>query len=589
MNPNKESDRRDLMSAVEYSRWKFHDIVEARRKLLRRSSGSEWYPDGAKQLTPINQMSLTENAYIQNLIGGEPRALVVANNSELELQAYEQSQALNVLSQQVSLRRKLKRIVRDAIYGIGICRIGMTAGKYVQANEIFPEMDEEYVGIGQLTLDVISLESWVHDCMSDTLEKREFCGHSYWVRAEDIGNFLPGVAEKDLIEEEKRWIDEHGSDMAGAISRGTEGEGQASTGKKYWLWDLWLPRENQIVTVPVNGTGEIANVRPWNSRPGGPYMFLFYQEVADQAVPKSVMSDLALVHDSLNAIFMKLINQAKNQKSILGFKAGHEDDAERIRDATSRAIIQMRDPSAVQEFNFNGPDQAMLATFLQFREIASIMGRNSDSLAGLTAQAPTLGQEEMLQSNASVWVQAMEQDTLDFVTEVYEAMRWYLYHEQEEPIPITYELENSDIRLPGEFSAQAAQDSPGTFDAFAMRINPYSLKYRSPEQRLRQILELWQGVFMPAIQMGLTPQVPDMDRLFEIIAQYSDLPELKGILRYLGSQEEQMQSGGGGEARQSPVTTRNYVRHGAPGPSQNGMAMQAMQMMNQGQPAGAAG
>ena len=592
MNLNKAENRREIMTAVEHSRWKLEDIRDSRRRLLKRAAGSEWYPNGAEEKTPINQIAQAERSMVQHLIGGDPRALVVAGDAMLDAMAYEQTLALNKVSQQVGFRRKLRRLVRDAVYGgMGICRIGMTRSKTVPIREIAPDLDEEgEVSVGQMLLEVISLENWVHDCMSDTLEEREFCGHSYWVREEDLEFYMPGVKVSDIQDEEKRWIDEHGSEMAGAISRGAEGEGfsPAGFGKRYWLWDLWLPRENQIMTVPVNGTGDIAHVRPWSSRPGGPYMFLYYEELPDQAIPKSVLADLALVHDSLNSTFRKLIDATREQKTVLGFKPGHEDDAQRILDASSRGCIQMRDPMAVKEFNFNGPDQALLGMFLQTREIASIIGGNTDALAGLSSQSPTLGQEQIVTQAANGNVQSMEVDTSEFVVEVFEAMRWYLYHEQVEPIPIVKEVEGADIRIPDEFSSLKASKSAARFDAFMLQIERASMAYRSPEQRLQAILTWWQQVILPSLQMGMSQQAPDMERLNEIGAQYQNLPELRAITRQMTPAEAEAGQAGGGEGPgKPPVTTRNYVRRGQPGPSQRGMAMQALQMMGSGNQQGA--
>lgn len=586
MDANKVEDRRDLMTAVEHSRWKLEDVRVSRRKLLKRTAGSEWYPNGADDRTPINQIAQAEGTLVQHLIGGEPRALVVPGSSGLEALAYEQTLALNKVSQQVGLRRKLRRLVRDAIYGIGICRIGMTMDRAVSLREIAPDLDEEgEVGVGRLTFEVISLENWVHDCMADTLEELEFSGHSYWVREQDLESHLPGVSPKDLIDEEKRWIDEQGGEMAGAISRDTDGEGQSrGYGKRYWLWDLWLPKEGMLVTTQVNGTGEIAHVRKWDSRPGGPYMFLWYREVSDQAMPNSVLADLVPVHDSLNSTFRKLIDQTKDQKTVLGFKPGHEDDAQRILDASSRAAIQMRDPSAVQEFNFNGPDKSLLAMFIQTREIASILGGNTDVLAGLRTQAPTLGQEQMIGEQASARVQSMEVDTAVFVVEVFEAMRWYLYNEQVEPILIVKEVPGTDLRIASEFSSMRAEGA--RFDAFQMQIEPYSLTYRSPEQRLQSLLQWWGQVILPAMQMGLLQQAPDFERLNEIAAQYLNLPEIRSILRQMSPDElAQMAAGvGGGDGpRKPPTSTRHYVRHGAPGPPRGGAGAQAMQMMDSGE------
>ena len=579
MNLNDKEDRHHLLDMVEHSRKKLDDVRSARRKLLDRAKGSEWFPSDER--VPINQMAMQEWALVQHLAGGDPRALVLPGASGMEAAAYEQTLATNATAQRVNLRRKFRRLVQDALYGIGICRIGMVRGRNIPIREIAPELDEEgEVGLGTLEVQVVSLESWVHDCQADCLEEREFCGHAYWVSKEDIDQYLPGVKAADLQVEEKRWIDEHGHEMAGAISRGVDGDGQKGFRDKYWLWDLWVPRENVIVTTPVNGTGEIANVRPWRSRPGGPYLFLYYRELPDQAIPLSIQADLALVHDSLNSTFRKLIDQTREAKTVLGFKPGHEGDAENIRDASSRQIVQMRDPTSVQEFNFNGPDQSLLGMLLQTRELASIIGGNTDVLSGLGAQAQTATQEQMINERASGKVQLHEVDTAAFQVEVFEAIRWYLYHEQVEPIPLTGRLKGTDLRYDTSFDSIKAQSQPGQFRSFELKIEPYTSVYRSPEQRFQSLMMIWERLIMPGVQLGVTDKTPDMERLMEIAAQYLDMPEVRGLLRAVAPEEQEMMSGG--EARQSPTTTRNYVRRSAPGPTRSGNAMAAMQMMGAG-------
>jgi hypothetical protein len=577
MNLDDKKDRRHLMDMVDHSRTKLDDVRGSRRALLDRAAGSEWFPSDEK--TPLNQMAQQEQTLLQHLAGGDPKALVLPGGAGMDAAAYSQTLAVNAVAQRLNLRRKFRRLVQDALYGIGICRIGMVPDRRVSIREIAPDLDEEgEIGIGRLEMQVISLEAWVHDCQADTLEEREFCGHAYWVAKEDIEHYLPGVSLADLATEEKRWIDEHGNEMAGAISRGTDGEGQDGFRDKYWLWDLWVPHLNVLVTTPVNGTGEIANVRPWRSRPGGPYLFLYYRELPDQAIPISIQADLALVHDSLNSTFRKLIDQTREAKTVLGYKPGHEGDAENIRDAVSRGIVQMRDPSSVQEFSFNGPDQALLGMLLQSRELASIIGGNTDVLAGLGAQAPTATQEQMVSSQASGKIQLHEVDTADFQVELFEAIRWYLYHEQEDPIPIVKEIEGTDVRIAAEFNAQKASTQPGRFNSYLMTIEPYSNVYRSPEQRFQSLLSLWERLIMPAVQTGIVDSTPDMNRLLELAAQYLDLPEIRGLLRPVLPEEQEMS----GEARQSPNTTRNYVRRSAPGPTRAGNAMTAMQMMGTG-------
>jgi hypothetical protein len=583
MDFTKKEDRRHLMDMVEHSRDRLDYVRNSRRKLLARTKGSEWFPNSntieGEERCPFNQMSQQEWALVQHLVGGDPKALVVPGGAGLKAAAYEQTLAINAVAQAVGLKKKFRRLVMDALYGgIGICQIRMAAD-YSNLKWADPTLDEEVIiGPGSRPeVQVISLEAWVHDCQADSLKEAEFCGHSYWVPREQIKRHLPNVDLTKLQVEEKRFIDEHGHEMAGAISRGTGGAGGNDLREKYWLWDLWIPGQNVMVTTPVGGTGEHAHVRPWRSRPGGPYLYLCYRELPDQAIPVSVMADIAPLHDALASTFEKLINQTKNAKTVLGYKPGHEDDAERIRDASNFQIVQMRDPDSAREFNYNGPDQAILATGLQLRELSSIQGGNTDTLAGLGSQAPTATQEQMISEGASGKVQLHEVDTADFQVKVFNAIRWYIYHEQEAEIPIVGQVEGTDIRFSQTFNAEKAAMMPGEFDSFQMQIEPYTNTYRAPEQRFQMLLHLWERLIMPGVQMGVLDGTPNMDRLLAIAAQYLDMPELLSLIRQVAPEEQAMMAEGA--ARQSPTTTRNYTRRSAPGPTHAGNAMAALQMM----------
>jgi len=134
------------------------------------------------------------------------------------------------------------------------------------------------------------------------------------------------------------------------------------------------------------------------------------------------------------------------------------------------------------------------------------------------------------------------------------------------------------MRIPATFDSGKAAMQPGGYDSYQMSIEPYTDIYRSPEQRFQTLLSLWERLIMPGVQLGVVDSTPDMQQLMEIAAQYLDLPELKQLLRQV-TPEEQMMSG---EARQSPTTTRNYVRRSAPGPTRSGNAMQALTMMGSG-------
>jgi len=160
MNLNDKEARRHLMDLVDHSRKKLEDVREARRRLLHRAKGSEWFP--SEERTPINQMAQQEWALVQHLAGGDPKALVLPGGEGMEAAAYEQTLAINAVAQRLNLRRKFRRLVQDALYGVGICRIGMVRGRNIPA--LYPSM--QWARKKEFT--ILPRSSWKGDSLSRT-------------------------------------------------------------------------------------------------------------------------------------------------------------------------------------------------------------------------------------------------------------------------------------------------------------------------------------------------------------------------------------------------------------------------------------
>lgn len=575
MDPNSKDDRIRLMKAVEHSEKLLAAPRKIRVDMLKRYAGSEYSDEGASEDTPLNEIALAVNSLIQNLAGGEPQALVLTFDPNQSVAAYDQGKALNKASKRLGMRRKLHRYMRDAILGpMGIARIGAAEAGTIPTRELFPDLDEDGdESIGEMLMDVISFDNWVHDMTADSLEHIWFCGHRYWVRRDMVKHYLPELKPSDLVEDQEPTHDQWGGPRASTISRGNDTFDKEDYEPRLWLWDLYMPTEQVIITTQVWGTGEVAHVEPYTGMRQGPYRWLFYDVIPDQILPKSIIGDIALLHDFLNSTMRKLIEDTQSAKTILGYTPEGAEDAERVIDANNRKAVQMRDPDKAKEFNFGGPQQEEVAMLLQTRNIASTFAGNLDSYAGLGPQADTLGQEKMIQSAASQKINAMSIETASFVVELFEAIRWNMWHVPMWPERFTKEVPATGHSIQAQWGMAEADES-GAFDDFEMQIEPYSMVYKSPEERIQSIIMLFRDLITPAMAGGLMKEVPDFGKLMEIVAQYMNLPELRHILRIPGMEEALQQAGQG---KQSPVTTRNYVRHGSPGMGQAGAAQQMTQ------------
>ena len=111
----------------------------------------------------------------------------------------------------------------------------------------------------------------------------------------------------------------------------------------------------------------------------------------------------------------------------------------------------------------------------------------------------------------------------------------------------------------------------GDFIDFNIDISPYSMQDRSPAERVQSMMELMQGVIIPMTpqmaQMGIKP---DMQAFLHYISKYSNTPEIDQILGLMTDEEKAMQNAGAEPPRQSPVTTRRYIREGRSGQTRQG-------------------
>ena len=93
-----------------------------------------------------------------------------------------------------------------------------------------------------------------------------------------------------------------------------------------------------------------------------------------------------------------------------------------------------------------------------------------------------------------------------------------------------------------------------------MTIDPYSMAFQAPEQRLAKLMQILTQVFLPAMPLMQQQGIQfDFKELIKITSKYSNLPELERILKFTG-QKAQEEGGSKDDARQSPVTSRTTSR-----------------------------
>jgi hypothetical protein len=562
MKFDNERETKRLWDAIAHSREKLRPFRENRLDTVRQYVGSHYGNNSAVQDVPVNYIELAVSVYMQQLVGAPPRAYTSTNDMNLVPVAYNLKAVLDMTLEKIQLEETLLRVVQDAMFFQGIVKIGMTGRSPMEQGNWWSEYGEPFVCW-------VDPDDWVQDMTAKTDEAMAFCGNRYRVPLEQARE-NPAFDEKvrsRLQRTVKLTTTDSGDEKTETIAGGLDVE-QDEYEDEVELWDIWLPRERKVVTLWADHEkSPPLRVMDWKGPHYGPYRIFGFTRVPGNAIylpPVAVWQDL---HDLGNALYLKLGRQALRQKSILPYRGGSEDDAERIRESADGDVLRV-DGEIPKEIRYGGPDQVNLAMFLGLNEIFNRQTGNLDVMGGLSTQADTATQEEMLGANAGQRITYMRRRLVLFVDQVMTDLAHYLFNDSNVDIKTTKPLGRMGmVKVPVRWNSKTRQ---GEAAQFKIAIEPYSMVYRSPQSQVKQLLEVWNQVVMPAAQL-IPPEnlTGAIEKLLKIIADKMNLPELDLIIPHLVSVAGAGPGSSDAPSVTPPETTRNYVRHNIPGGSRS--------------------
>jgi hypothetical protein len=339
-------------------------------------------------------------------------------------------------------------------------------------------------------------------------------------------------------------IDEEGEPRTRAVSVGESGEPEEYR-ERVELLELWLPDDGAVLTVPWQGPFRpVKPIVEWDGPVSGPYRRLCYWTVPGQTMPLSPVSNLYDLHELANHMMNKAARQAERQKTIVVVGPGAENDGTRIVTAKDGQVLRVDNPELSQEIKFGGAEQVTLAMALTAKDMFSYQAGNLETLGGLGPQAPTATQERMLAQSSSLRISAMQNKVIEFTTCCLRDLAWYIYTDPFREYQVQHQIPGTDLRAPVSFGPE---DRGADFFNFNFEILPYSMQYKTPQERLGQIMQIVTQVLLP---MGVPLNAPE---LLKLIGRYGDLPELEDVI--------DMQGDLTGEAAQDERGRRPNVTH----------------------------
>jgi len=552
LNPTK---RDRLYKAIRSSRSALEPFRRVRKELIKDYVGS-WYSEaGAENKTLVNLINQTARIYTIALAANNPKVLVSTSRMDMLPFARRFEVNLSKLISDMSLDKTFRAIVMDAFFCIG-CGVVMMRDTDTRFHGMLESEEDVWLDPGEPWFNRVSLDDLILDMPAKELSKMRYCGHRYRADYEKVMD-EPGYDKK--VKDKIRPTSREHHDSTGAAREIASDWGSAEDDDlkdMIWLQDIWIAENNSIATMVCDQQDLPPLIqREWTGSQAGPYKFLSLGDVPDNIVPASPSINLKGMHDLQNRLHRRMEADSDAHRIVNVYPPGMDDDAERLRTAERNGWYRAKSPEQIKQFQSGGIDQRdmALATFLQ-TEYDRFAG-NLQAMGGLGQQASTLGQEELIHGNVSKNVADMRMAVVSFASDCILDLGRLMWNDQTLELKTSMQVGNTDIAVNSDWTPDYRV---GDFDDYEFRVEPYSMIFKTPEQKLQELFQVLREIAPLWPMFQASGASIDAEAIVDEIARLKNRPEFKRFITFASPAE--MLGGDENTVRQSPVTSRETIR-----------------------------
>lgn len=290
--------------------------------------------------------------------------------------------------------------------------------------------------------------------------------------------------------------------------------------------DIYNRREQTIDTImPMGHTAKVLRTVEHKGPEGGPYDVLGYRYLPNVPISYPPAWDWHDIDVTTNLVARAAREQAESQKTVIGAEPIAKDAAQAVLNAKNMDVITVRNIDKVRTYNFGGVSAENFA-WLQWAEAQFSKSGTaaSDVVSGRGPSSPTLGQDQLVQANASRTINAFYNKFHSWMTSIIRKWSWAIMES-----PSTYFEVLDTVKVPGlgdwDYKVYYSKaDKVAEFRDLVFKITPFSTQRSSPEQlysRLMQVMTQW---FLPTMQMRQAQGVGiDIEAADKTVADYAGL------------------------------------------------------------------
>ena len=477
--------------------------LKKRQKLLALWA-SGFFDGGYGREHLINLIDRGVFTIVPYLVEGNPKILVETKIANCRPWAFTTQLALNFILDKMNFAESvLIPAAINSMFGAGITRTFTEYDRVIN-------LDDNVIKYGRQVIRVIDDADYIGDVAAKTRGDFILEGDIYKLPTEYAKDLYSKFAD-DISSDCKLTSDYHPD----KISNGEWDINRLSLREYTSFIDLYLYDEGITITImPYGKEAKILHTVEEDGPGGSPYDFLgykFFPGATYPIPPAWAWHDLDV---TMNVLAKTAREQAESQKDIIAVTPQSRDFGKKIVTAKNLDVLEVDNPKdSVNKLSFGGvnPDNYNWMGFAE--QSFTKTGASSDVLAGRGSQAPTLGQEQMVFTNASRIVNNMNTRFQGFMTSIINKLAFRILQDPSEYIPLMHQIPGVGD-LPKVFSSA---DRVGDFYDFIFKITPYSAQRTSPEilgQKLMTFMTQWVlPTYQFAAQQGAELDVPTVTRI----------------------------------------------------------------------------
>lgn len=458
---------------------------------------SGYYNKGYSRWHLINLMNRAVSAGVSYLAEGNPKVSIEAKAPKLRSFAYAMKLIVNFLIEKNDFAENV--FIPGAVASYFGAAIARTFNEYNRCVSV----DGERIKVGSPKVAIIEPCDYVGDPSVKVRADFAFEGDMYR---------LPLDYAKDLFARK----DKYGKQVADHIKADskltTKYSSEEITGKDGYDYnklaleeyctfiDIYNKKEKTIETIMPMGQKAIV-LKTINS-PANPYDYLGYSYPPNCPIPIPPAWDIYDLDVTTNKVAKSEREAAESKKSIIGAEPTGKKAAEAVRKAKHMDIMTVKGMEGVKQFDFGGVSSEGLA-WLQWAEQESqkASSTSSDIFRGSGPTSKTLGQDQMVMSNASRMVNGYYIRFHNWMTSI---LRKWTNLVMDDPSSYVEVLDT--IKVPGlgdyEYPVYFSQpDKVADFSQLILNVIPYSTQRKTPEMKYQSLFQFATTWLLPTMQM----------------------------------------------------------------------------------------